>query len=223
MSNIKFAAISQVCCKRKVFLKILKKSLENAGVSLNTNNFIEHLRTAASVKCYIYKLLISSQSFETWRGSFITDTILKRMYESRKVSHFNLFDTCATLTHMSWNKKWTDLIIIHAQFSRDLKTFNWFEVFETKNYKRTNSDRRNIDLSSIFKICVSLTRLKPVFLFISFIFWCFGLFNHYVALLWVGGWGVGEITFVQKCYGKRRVGEFLFCFTMSDPVHFEVN
>ena len=130
------------------------------------------------------------------------------------------------LTHMSWNKKWTDIIIIiiiHAQFSRDLKTSNWFEVFETKNYKRTNSDRRNIDLSSIFKMCVSLTHLKPVFLFISLIFWRLGLFNHYVALLWVGGWGVGEITFVQKCYGKRRAGEFLFCFTISDPVHFEVN
>ena len=41
------------------------------------------------------------------------------------------------LTHMSWNKKWTDIIIIiiHAQFSRDLKTSNWFKFSRLKIIK----------------------------------------------------------------------------------------
>ena len=60
------------------------------------------------------------------------------------------------------------------------------KVFEAENHKRTNSDRRNVELSSVFKICMSLTHFKPVFpIYISY-FWMLRIFNNYVALLWVG-------------------------------------
>ena len=36
------------------------------------------------------------------------------------------------------------------------------KVFETENHKRTNSDRRNVELSSVFKICMSLTHFSLV-------------------------------------------------------------
>ena len=40
----------------------------------------------------------------------------------KKVSDFDLFDTCAWLIHVSQNKKWIDIIIIHTHFSKNLKT-----------------------------------------------------------------------------------------------------
>ena len=84
------------------------------------------------------------------------------------------------------------------------------KLFETENHKRTNSDRRNIELSSIVKICMLLTHFTSVFSF---------YISHFLMFMTVqslrsatmGEWlGVGYRIFVKKRYEKIRVGGFLF-------------
>ena len=88
---------------------------------MSTNDFVEHLRTAASVKYYLYIVdYIISQSFErvfvkhmttffAFCGSEVHSLLMlfpKESIKIKKVSNFKaLFDTCAKLTHMSRNKK----------------------------------------------------------------------------------------------------------------------
>ena len=50
--------------------------------------------------------------------------------------------------------------------------------FETENHKRTNSDRRNVELSSIFKICMSLTHFSPVSPFYISFFRCLNVMQR---------------------------------------------
>ena len=116
-----------ILCPAQMFsseiCQIIKNTFEN------TNNFVEHLKTASSVK-YLYCWLcdyIISQLFESFFptidsiffcGSEVHSLLIPFSKESikvKKVLNFSLFDTCAMLTHMSRNKKWIDIIIIHAQ------------------------------------------------------------------------------------------------------------
>ena len=55
-------------------------------------------------------------------GSFITDTILKRKYESKKSIKFETIYVSRWLCHEIRNE--LDIIIIHAHFLRNLKTSN---------------------------------------------------------------------------------------------------
>ena len=83
------------------------------------------------------------------------------------------------------------------------------KVFKTENHEITNSDGGNVELSSNFKIYMSLIHFRSVFPFnIS----CSLMFRAIQSLhgATMGGWVVGDRIFVKKYYGKTRVGGFLF-------------
>ena len=93
------------------------------NTSENTSNFAEK-KSSQVLLIHIDFVIISYHShlrffvkqvmIFLWQwGSFITDTIFQKKYESKKVSNFGLFNTCAPLRHVSRNKK---LIDIHVHF-----------------------------------------------------------------------------------------------------------
>ena len=132
------------------------------NTSENTSNFAEK-KSCQVLLIHVDFVIISYHShlrffvkqvmIFLWQwGSFITDTIFKRKYESEKVSNFGLFDTCAPLRHVSRNK-WID---IHAHFSRNLKTLKKTSNLKISFFKELPSLRNKLvkyrQLSNIQKL-----------------------------------------------------------------------
>ena len=93
----------------------------------NTNNYVEYLRTAAPVNGYLWSFEIFCQTGDNFFMAVFIHywcclPFSKESMKVKKVSDFDLFNTCAWLIHVSQNKKWIDIIIIHTHFSKNPKT-----------------------------------------------------------------------------------------------------
>ena len=97
----------------RTFLFIFYAGSRGLG-SKNFRNSSYREKTAGSARVS----RLSSRFLWLW----LQITFSKESIKVKKVSNFNLFDTCAMLTHISRNKKWIDIIIMHVHFSRNLKT-----------------------------------------------------------------------------------------------------